>query len=165
MAFSMNPIAGLTLDGIEPTQTNTGLEVTDNEGRQRRLVTSVANIIPCGCVAINSSNAATLMTPALAITAALVGWAPVSVSISATGQYFWAILNGPVRIRVAASCVNNIPLYTTDTAGVLDDATVSLSQFQVMGVELNGGSNSAAGASNILAVANNPLIRNPKQGP
>lgn len=167
MAFSTTPIAGLTLDNLEPTQTNAGSQVTDSLGRKRRLVSSAAaGIISAGCLSISSTNVASLMTPALAVEGALIGWVPVSVSCSATGQYFWAILDGPVTIRVAVSCQPDVPLYTTDTAGVLDDATVSLSQFQIMGVAVDtGSSNSAAAASNLPATANNPLIRHPKQGP
>jgi hypothetical protein len=166
MAFSVNPIAGLTLDELEPTQTNTGAIVTDNLGRRRRLVSSGAAISPCTTLSITSSNVAAQMTPALAIEAALIGFTPVSVSCSTSGQYFWAILDGPVTIRVAANCQPDVPLYTTDTAGVLDDLTVSLSQYQVMGVEVDSGSsNSAAGASNLPATANNPLVRHPKQSP
>lgn len=165
MAYSLTPLAGLTLDGIEPTLTALGMEVTDNLGRKRRLVASDSALSPCTVLSINSSNLATPITPALAIQGALIGVTPFSVSTSAT-QNFWAILSGPAPVRVAASCQPDVPLYTTDTGGVLDDATVSLSQYQVMGIEVDtGSSNSAAGASNLPATLNNPLIRHPKQGP
>lgn len=165
MAFSLDPIAGLSLDGIEPTVTSTGMEVTDNLGRKRRLVMSDGAVSPCTVLSISNLNLATPITPTLAIQGALIGVTPFSVSTSLT-QNFWAILTGPAPVRVAVSCQPDVPLYTTDTAGVLDDATVSLSQYQVMGVVVDtGSSNSAAAASNLPATLNNPLIRHPKQGP
>lgn len=163
MAYSLTPIAGLTLNGIEPTLTSLGMEVTDSSGCKRRLVASNGALSPCAVLSITSANLASAMTPALAITAAMVGVVPVSVSTSAT-QNFWAILSGPAKITVAVSCQPNVPLYTTDTAGVLDDASVSLSQYQIQGMEIDTGySNSAAAASNLPATLNNPLIRHPKQ--
>ena len=163
MAFPITPVAGLSLDGIETGDFAVGTEVTDNQGRRRLLVNTNGSTVPCLCLHINSAFLANAMTPALAITAGQIGFMPASASASAT-QKVWAIMSGPVRVRVAASCQPNIPLYTTDTAGVLDDASVSLSQFQVMGIEVDTGySNSAAGASNLPATAGNLLIRHPVQ--
>jgi len=163
MVYGITPIAGLTLDGIEPTFTSLGMEVMDSTGCKRRLVKSDGAVSPCSVLSITSGNLASAMTPALAIKAAMVGVVPVSVSTSAT-QNFWAILSGPATVRVAVSCQPNVPLYTTDTAGVLDDASVSLSQYQIMGLEIDTGySNSAAAASNLPATLNNVLIRHPKQ--
>ncbi len=166
MAFPSNPIAGVTLDGLETNGMALGTELTDNLGRKRRLVASGAALSPCFCVSITGANIASALTPTLAINAALIGWVPQSVSCSLTAQNFWAIMNGPVPIRVAASCQPNVPLYTTDTAGVLDDASVSLSQYQVWGVAVDtGSSNSAAAASNLPATASYPMIRHPKTAP
>lgn len=165
-AYSTSSLAGMTLDGIEPTQVNLGMELTDSLGRKRRLVASTATALsPCAVVSITSANVASAITPALAINAAILGVVPQSVSTSAT-QNFWAILSGPTKVTVAVNCQPNVPLYTTDTAGVLDDATVSLSQFQIMGLEVDtGNSNSAAAASNLPCTLNNILVRHPKQGP
>lgn len=162
-SFSVVPLAGLSLDGIEPTQVNLGVETIDSLGRKRRLVTTTATAIsPCFVVSISSTNVASALTPALAVEAAIIGVVPQSVSTSAT-QNFWAILSGPTKVRCAVSCQPDVPLYTTDTGGVLDDATVSLSQYQVLGLEVDtGSSNSAAAASNLPATLNNPLIFHPR---
>lgn len=162
MAFPTTPVVVGSLDEFETRITVLGTTVQDSLGRQRRLVQSAAPIVACDFLTITSANLASSITFALAKTAALLGVCPLSVSCSTSGQNFWAIMNGPAPIRVAAGCQPSVPLYTTDTAGVLDDATASLSQLQIMGVEVDAGlSNSAAGVSVLAATMNNPLVRNP----
>jgi hypothetical protein len=51
-----------------------------------------------------------------------VGFAQTSV---ATSQYGWVALGGQPLVNLAAQCDDNVPLFTTGTAGVLDDATVT----------------------------------------
>lgn len=166
MAFPNPGPVGAYLDGEETRITQLGLECFDNQGRKRRLVSSASAITAGDVLLITGANSASPITPTIAINAGLVGFTPTTFSASTSGQYFWAMLDGPVAFRVAANCQPNVPLYTTDTAGVLDDLTVSLSQYQIMGVEVDTGlSNSAAGVSVLSGAANNPLVRHPRQGP
>lgn len=74
-----------------------------------------------------TSNQAQSLTLALSsaghsIGFAQVGSAATAVAITA-GAYFWAQIEGQGSVAVAASCAADVPLYTTSTAGVLDDAS------------------------------------------
>lgn len=108
-------------------------------------------------VHINGSSVANMITAALAITAGQIGTNQVAISNS---NYGWVALTGEGLVfNVGASCNSSVPLYTTDTAGVLDDATASASHFQVQGVLIvatNSGS-----ASTVAGVFNFPIIRRP----
>lgn len=145
-----------------PLPWRTGQKVTANDGSEWMYVSSTAAIPVNSALFIDGNYGATQSTPALSSQATVFGRAHVSLSTS--GQHFWAQLNGLMVVRVAAGAAANVPLYTTDTAGVLDDATVSLSQFQIMGL-MAQGSNSAGGAGAITCVCAWPVIRNPRAGP
>jgi len=51
-----------------------------------------------------------------------VGWAQTSIAVSAFG---WIHTSGRPIAELAANCAEMVPLFTTATAGALDDATVS----------------------------------------
>lgn len=163
MAFPITPIAGASIDSIEEKFTQLGLESFDSDGCRRMLVSSGGSVPQYTTLHITAAFVANPITHALAALAGMIGWATVSCSV--TGQYFWAKMGGPMTLLVAASCKNSVPLYTTDTAGVLDDATASLTAWLLQGVFVNeGASMSAGGAGSIAGVAQNPLVRNPKLG-
>lgn len=68
-----------------------------------------------------------------------------------SGQYGWIALNGQnLRCNVLIGCNPKVPLYTTATAGKLDDTTVSSGYIQ--GIVLN---TSATSASAPYCVMNN----------
>lgn len=76
------------------------------------------------CVVIDSSFKANPITTALTTEGASIGWPQVAVDAAA--PYFWAALQGrTISIRVASSCAANANLYTTATAGVLDDTAAN----------------------------------------
>lgn len=51
------------------------------------------------------------------------GWAQTSI---ASGWYGWLQVSGHPKMNLAANCADRVALFTTSTAGVLDDATVSI---------------------------------------
>jgi hypothetical protein len=51
-----------------------------------------------------------------------IGFAQTS---AASGTYCWVALSGRPKVKLASACADRVTLYTTATAGVLDDATVS----------------------------------------
>jgi len=53
-----------------------------------------------------------------------VGFAQTSI---ASGNYGWVQTSGRPKVKLAANCADQVILFTTATAGVLDDATVSAS--------------------------------------
>tara|TARA_R110000868_G_scaffold195581_3_gene441247 strand:+ start:543 stop:1037 length:495 start_codon:yes stop_codon:yes gene_type:complete len=131
-----------------------------SDGSEWIYVKSGAAITGYDTVHINSSFVANSITAALAITAGDVGFMAANLSCSTSGQYFWAMVRGNPTLRVLTACQPAVPLYTTDTAGVLDDATASASHYQVMGTMLDT-SNVGSTASGIAGVANFPMIRRP----
>tara|TARA_R110000868_G_scaffold176513_3_gene414240 strand:- start:11760 stop:12290 length:531 start_codon:yes stop_codon:yes gene_type:complete len=77
----------------------------------------------------------------------MVGFAQTAISSS---NYGWIALNGVVRVNLLVSCNPRVPLYTTSTAGKLDDTTVSAGYIQ--GVVAN---TSATSASAPFCIVNN----------
>jgi hypothetical protein len=64
----------------------------------------------------------------------------------ASGESGWFMLHGSPLIRVGDSAAKNVQLYTTATAGVLDDAVGTGSQFPVRGVFLASTVSTASGS-------------------
>jgi hypothetical protein len=79
-----------------------------------------------------------------------VGFAQVSI---ASAYYGWVQLGGKPRVSVAAACEPSVPLFTTATAGVLDDATVTGGL--VAGIV---ATTSAASASAVTCIAGYPHV-------
>lgn len=103
-----------------------------------------------------SGNAAPV-TSTNVLTAGRPAFAQVAFTIN---YYGWVMLTGPATIRAAASCQPSVPLYTTDTAGVVDDATGSLSQSQLIGLVLSSSA-SAGGITGVAGFGNSPTVRRP----
>lgn len=75
------------------------------------------------CAVVDSSFKANPITTALTTAGRSIGWPQVAAAAS---EYVWIALQGrTINIRVASSCAANAPLYTTATAGVLDDAAAN----------------------------------------
>lgn len=87
-------------------------------------------------------------TNAAALGYSMVGFAQTSI---ASSYYGWIALNGSVRVNLLGSCQPKVPLYTTATAGKLDDATVSAGYIQ--GIVANTSANSASAP---FCIVNNP---------
>lgn len=73
-------------------------------------------------------------------------------------DFGWAVLHGSsFRVKFADSCAKNVMLFTTDTAGVVDDATASTSQYLIVGLAFDTVSGNTASAG--LACGAFPHIR------
>lgn len=97
------------------------------------------------------------ITENLVNTAGRPGFAQVAF---AQYEFGWVVLHGSkFKVRFADACAANVPLYTTATAGVLDDATASASQYQVMGVLIDAVTGNTA--SNAFASGAFPQVRRP----
>lgn len=63
------------------------------------------------------------------LTTTLAGSVPTSVGVvqvvPTASSYCWVLIKGQGRVLVAASCAKDVALYTTATAGVLDDASTT----------------------------------------
>ncbi len=91
-------------------------------------------------VPVTTTNMAALGWPA-------IGFAQTAVTSS---YYGWFHLNGSVRVNLLIACQPKVPLYTTATAGSLDDTTVSAGL--IIGLVAN---TSATSASAPYCIANN----------
>jgi hypothetical protein len=86
-------------------------------------------------------------TNAAALGYNMVGFAQTAI---ASSYYGWIGINGVLQVNLLAACQPKVPLYTTSTAGKLDDTTVSAGYIQ--GIVAN---TSAASASAPFCVVNN----------
>lgn len=144
--FSTNPLIGTNLENANdnfPLLT----EVQGPDGRFLKVVAGSACSAGDFCAVLSSGTA----YPAVATTvaqAARFGWPQVAIASGSTG---WVQETGTCNMNVLASCNSGVALYTSDTAGALDDATLSTSQYRVSGVMIvatNSGSASiVAGVS------------------
>lgn len=93
-----------------------------SDGGQAVYVQAASEISTYAAVSLFADNTAQMLTTTTAGTSKKVGFCQVSV---ASAYYFWAHLSGRPVVNLAANCDDQVILFTTATAGVLDDATVS----------------------------------------
>ena len=99
-----------------------GTVVPTNDGGHLIYVKALSELSAFAAVAVFADGTAQMLTTTIAATCKRVAWAQVSVP---SGQFAWVQSGGNFKGNLAANCDDNVPLYTTATAGVLDDATVS----------------------------------------
>jgi len=124
MATSTSSLIGVNLASQDTTAVfPVGTIVNLNDGGQAMYVkASTSALSTYGAVSISKTGIATLLTTTNAATSSRIGFAQVSV---ATSNYAWVQLGGKVLVNLAANCAPAVPLFTTATGGVLDDATVT----------------------------------------
>lgn len=154
MAISTSNVAGVALGATDTTaQFATGTTVNLNDGGQAMYVQAASELSQYAAVAVLANNTAVMVTTTNAATSKRVGFAQVSI---ASGQYGWVQTGGVPVVKLAASCLPNVPLFTTATAGVLDDATVSGNGVGlVVGIVATA---TASGATAITCVAGYPHV-------
>ncbi len=115
---------GVSLGQVDTTaQFTPGTLVNLSDGGQAMYVKSSTSALSTyAAVSINQNGIATMLTTTTGAASPRVGFAQVSV---ATSNYGWVVLGGQFQCNVAAQCASSVPLFTTSTAGVLDDATVT----------------------------------------
>lgn len=99
-----------------------GTKVQTSDGGEATYIKALSEISTYAAVAIYVDNTAQMMTTTLSATSKRIGFAQTSI---ASGYYGWVQTSGNVKVNLAANCAPNVPLYTTATSGVLDDAVVS----------------------------------------
>ena len=151
-AFVVSPLIGVNLagDATAAAQFTPGTTVNLSDGGQAMYVKALSEISTYACVLIDASSTARMSTTALAVTLKRVGFAQTSI---ASAWYGWVQLGGAPVVNLAANCAPNVPLYTTATVGVLDDATVSAGM--VAGVTAQ---NTISNATAVTIVAGYPHI-------
>jgi len=123
-----------SLIGVNLTRTDTtavfplGTLVNLSDGGQAMYVkASTSALSTFGACLIGANGIAMLLTTTNAAAApggagVRVGFAQVSI---ATSNYGWVQTGGSPMVELATSCAQSVPLFTTSTAGVLDDATIT----------------------------------------
>ena len=119
-----------SLIGANLTRTDTtamfplGTLINLSDGGQAMYVkASTSALSTYAAVSIGAGGIATMLTTTVAASApGPIGFAQTSI---ATSNYGWVQLGGRPLINLATNCDDLVPLFTTSTAGVLDDATVT----------------------------------------
>lgn len=109
-------------------------------------------------LAIDENYQAVKITKALASAGHRVGWPPQQ--IISDNDFFWALIQGAnFNIKVGVSCAADVNLWTTATAGVLDD-TSGASHVAVLGVKIVTAASTSASAGSTVreAIVTNTLV-------
>ena len=123
MSISTSALIGVALDYTDTSPSfATGTTVNLSDGGQAVYVQAASTVATYAAVAVRVDNTVVPLTTTNSANSKAVGFAQVSI---ASAYYGWVQLGGKPRVLVAANCQPNVPLYTTGTAGVLDDAVVS----------------------------------------
>jgi hypothetical protein len=129
---------------------------TDDGGEVVYCISSgaISQYALCG---INEDFDAYMMTTALSVQSDRLGFPQVAF---AAGEYGWVYTRGSnIKVRTKASAAADAQLWTTASAGVVDDATAA-SALKLDGVVLVAAAGTAAnGAAGIEVKASWPAIR------
>ena len=123
MAVSTSNLIGVSL-GYADTSASFKLGTTVNldDGGQAVYVQAASAVSQYDAVAVLGDNTVVPLTTTNSANSKVVGFAQVSI---AAASYGWVQIGGKPVVKLAASCNPAVPLYTTATAGTLDDAVVS----------------------------------------
>ena len=95
-------------------------------------VSASASITSYQLVAINSAGVALAATSALALAGQKAGIAQANIS---SGSYGWVQVKGNMTVNALQTCSSSTVLYTSGTAGAVDDTATN--QFKVAGLTIN----------------------------
>ena len=158
--FATTSIAGVNLAENNSTPSFTlGTVVNTSDGGEAMYVQATSTIAQYdACIIINTSSASSPtigcvpVTTTNALTSQRLAFAQTAIT---SAYYGWVQTSGNnIRIKSLVACQPAVPLYTTATAGSLDDAIVTAGY--CLGVVLMS---SATSASAPLAVVGNSVIR------
>lgn len=130
-------------DAESGKQFSLGDRYIDYAGNAYVFISASTSITSYQCVAITSQYYGIAATSAAAAAASLAGIAGVN-GISA-GSYGWVQTRGNMTVNVLSTCSASSWLYTTATAGSLDDT--STSQVKVAGLTINANATTPAAAA------------------
>lgn len=127
--FSTLPMAGVSITDVyaAPAPFAVGTCTNLSDGGEAIFVKALSEISTYAYALVYADGTAQMATTTLATTSGTSstkrgGWAQASIP---SGYYGWVQISGAPKGNLAANCDDQAPLYTTATAGVLDDATVS----------------------------------------
>lgn len=118
------PIAGVNLTNTSATaEFPVGTQVDGKSGDRYEYVYAKSTVAQYDAVCISTSGNAQPVSTALAVSVKKIAFAQVAIT---SAQYGWVARCGNnIRVNVAANCASGVQLYTTSTAGTLDDTVVT----------------------------------------
>jgi len=123
MTVSTSNVIGVALGFTDTSPSfNLGTTVNLDDGGQAIYVQAASTVATYSAVAVQVDNKVVPLTTTNSANSKAVGFAQVSI---ASAYYGWVQLGGKPRVNLATACQPSVPLFTTATAGVLDDATVT----------------------------------------
>lgn len=148
MPYTTQSAVGIDFDGgTESTPSQAiGTRMVANDASEWLYITAGSAVAQYDVVAITEAYSGVPITKALVDSGELVAIAPEAIS---SGEYAWVQLNGVCTMNVLASCAADVILYSSATAGSLDDA--STSQTRVDGIKLTTARGGTAGSAAGLA--------------
>jgi hypothetical protein len=151
MTVSTSNLIGVSL-GYSDSSPAFGLGTVVNldDGGQAIYVQAASTVATYAAVSVLVNNTVVPLTTTNSAASKAVGFAQVSI---ASAEYGWVQLGGKPRVLVAANCQPSVPLFTTATAGVLDDATVTAGL--IAGLV---ATTSTVTASNVTCIAGYPHV-------
>jgi len=159
----MSNIIGAPAFGITAAEVTQGKgfglgDVTfDSSGNQARYVIAGSNVSQYMWVSIDGSNVAIPLNGSNALTVGEIGVA--HYGNIASGEYGFVVIAGRPLALMGASCNPNVPIYTTDTVGVMDDATASASNYLILGVKCHvTNGTSGVGAARVILNAGATIV-------
>jgi hypothetical protein len=151
MAISTSALIGVALNNTDSSPSfAVGTTVNLNDGGQAMYVQASADVAQYNAVSVRVDNTVVSLTTTNSANSKVVGFAQASI---ASAYYGWVQIGGKPVVKLAASCLPNVPLYTTATAGTLDDAVVSGGL--VAGLV---ATSTASGATSLTCVAGYPHV-------
>ena len=123
MTVSTSNLIGVSLGYTDSSaQFNVGTTVNLDDGGQAVYVQASSDVAQYSAVSVRFDNTVVPITTTNSANSKVVGFAQASI---ASAYYGWVQIGGKPVVKLAASCLPAVPLYTTATAGTLDDAVVS----------------------------------------
>jgi hypothetical protein len=123
MAISTSNLIGVSLGSSDTSASfKLGTVVNLDDGGQAVYVQAASDCATNVAVSVKGDNTVVPITTTNAAQSKVIGFAQTSI---ASASYGWVQLGGKPVVKLAASCLPYVPLFTTSTAGTLDDATVT----------------------------------------
>jgi len=159
MTYATTPLMGVNITATTSTTPDftVGGRALLSDGGEAMYIKASSAIAAGDALLISGAGAAAPITTALTDAGTTTAHQYIGVAHVAidSGSYGWACTKGipTAGINVAASCVRGSPLYTTSTAGQLDDT--SSSSHLISGIEITA---TATGAAVTAGFLSNPVL-------
>jgi hypothetical protein len=119
-------------------------EVISANGSVYKYVLSTDTIAAYDVLAVTSAGVASRLTTTNANDGVIIGVAQAALS---SGYYGWMQVLGPTTVNCLSTCSAEVALFSTATAGSLDDTTNTV---KIAGIQILANITAATGASGIL---------------